>query len=220
MSLNVRNYSNKEMLLFPASIGDYLLKDHLAWFIDDVVEQLDLNCLYKKVPSVGSPSYHPKMMLKILFYGYANSNFSSRKIAKALETDIAFIFLSGMQKPDFRTISDFRKNNAEELPKLFVQIVRICKKLGLVGLGHISLDSTVIKANAYREKTCDREKVILEERAIEKKIKELLDLASATDGKEDMAFGADLRGDEIPEELHSQEKRLQKIREAKAKLEK
>ena len=71
MSLNVRDYNNKDKLLFPASIGDYLLKDHLAWFIYDVVEQLDLNRLYKKVPSVGNPSYHPKMMLKVLFYGYA-----------------------------------------------------------------------------------------------------------------------------------------------------
>jgi len=220
MSLNVRNYNNKDKMLFPAAIGDYLSKDHLAWFIDDVVEQLDLNGLYKKVSSVGNPSYHPKMMLKILFYGYATSNFSSRKIAKALESDIAFIFLSGMQKPDFRTISDFRKNNPEEISRFFIQIVRLCKKLGLVGLGHISLDSTVIKANAYRGKTCDREKLILEERAIEKKIKELLDEASTTDDKEDRIFGANLRGDEVPEELRSQEKRLQKLREAKADLEK
>jgi len=219
MSLNVRNYNNKEMLLFPASIGDYLSKDHLAWFIDDVVEQLDLNCLYKKVPSVGNPSYHPKMMLKILFYGYAASNFSSRKIAKALESDVAFIFLSGMQRPDFRTISDFRKNNTEEISRLFVQIVRLCHKLGLVGLGHISLDSTVIKANAYREKSCDREKLILEERALQKKIKELLDEASSTDEKEDETFGINSRGDEIPEELRSQEKRLEKLREAHARLE-
>ena len=109
MSLNVRNYNNKDKLLFPAAIGDYLSKDHLAWVIDNVVEQLDLSCLYKKVPSVGNPSYHPKMMLKILFYGYAVSTFSSRKIAKGTETDVAFIFLSGMQRPDFRTISDYEE---------------------------------------------------------------------------------------------------------------
>jgi len=219
MSLNVRNYNNKEMLLFPASIGDYLSKDHLAWVIDDVVEQLDLSCLYKKVASVGNPSYHPKMMLKILFYGYATSNFSSRKITKGLETDVAFIFLSGMQKPDFRTISDFRKNNTEEISHLFIQIVGLCRKLGLVGLGHISLDSTVIKANAYREKTYDREKLILEEKAVEKQIKELLDAAQATDNAEDKIFGVSSRGDEIPKELRSQEKRLEKLKEVKAKLE-
>lgn len=220
MSLNVRNYNNKDKLLFPSAIGDYLSRDHLAWIIDEVVEQLDLKCLYKKVPSVGNPSYHPKMMLKIVFYGYATSNFSSRKIAKGLETDVAFIFLSGMQKPDFRTISDFRKNNTGEISHLFVQIVRLCNQLGLVGLGHISLDSTVIKANAYRERTYDREKLILEEQAIEKKIKELLDSAQAIDDEEDRAFGVNARGDELPKELRSQEKRLEKIGEAKAKLEK
>jgi len=220
MSLNVRNYSNKEMLLFPASIGDYLSKDHLAWIIDDVVDQLDLRCLYAKVPSVGNPSYHPKMMLKILFYGYATSNFSSRKIARGTETDVAFIFLAGMQKPDFRTISDFRKNNIEELSCLFVQIVRLCKKLGLISLGHISLDSTMIKANASRERALDREELILEEQAINKKIKELLKTAQATDDREDEIFGPNLRGDEIPKESRSQKKRLEKIKEAKGKLEK
>lgn len=179
MSLNVRNYNNKEALLFPARIGDYLPKNHLALVIDDVVDSLNLSCLYGKVSAVGNPSYHPKMMLKVLFYGYATSAFSSRKIAKGLETDVAFIFLSGMQKPDFRTISDFRKNNLEELPKLFIQIVRLSKKLGLVGLDHISLDSTVIKANATRETTYDREKLTLEEQAINKRIKELLANAQA-----------------------------------------
>lgn len=220
MSLNVRSYNNKDKLLFPAAIGDYLSKDHLAWVIDDVVEQLDLNCLYKKVSYVGNPSYHPKMMLKILFYGYATSAFSSRKIQKGLETDVAFIFLSGMQKPDFRTISDFRKNNLEEISNLFIQIIRLCKKLGLVGLGHISLDSTMIKANASREKALDREELILEEQAINNKIKELLDSAQRVDDEEDKLFGKDKRGDEIPKELRSSQKRLEKIKEAKKELEK
>jgi len=219
MSLNVRNYTNKEALLFPARIGDYLPENHLALVIDDVVDSLDLSCLYAKVSSVGNPSYHPKMMLKVLFYGYATLAFSSRKIAKKLDTDIAFIFLSGMQKPDFRTISDFRKNNVKELPEIFVQIVKLCKNLGLVGLGHISIDSTITKANASREATYDREKLNLEEQATLKKIKELLDAAQHIDNEEDIKFGASLRGDEIPKELHSHEKRLQKIKEAKQKLE-
>lgn len=219
MSLNVRNYNNKQMLLFPALIGDYLSRDHLAWIIDDVVDELDLRCLYKKILSVGNPSYHPKMMLKVLFYGYATSTFSSRKIAKELETDVAFIFLSGMQKPDFRTISDFRKNSSKELSRLFIQIVRLCKKLGLVELGHIALDSTVIKASAHRDKNYDNQRLLREEEAISKKIKELIDSAQSTDEEEDKIFGPDLRGDEIPKELRSQQKRLEKIKEAKKKLE-
>lgn len=207
------------MLLFPASIGDYLPKDHLAWIIDEVVEQLDLNCLYKKVSCVGNPSYHPKMMLKILFYGYATSNFSSRKITKGLESDVAFIFLSGMQKPDFRTVSDFRKNNADELPKLFIQIVRLCHKLGLVDLGHISLDSTVIKANANRKKFRDKDEFSEEEQLVRERMQELLNTAQAIDDEEDKIFEPDRRGDELPEELRDPKIRLEKIKEAKKKLE-
>jgi hypothetical protein len=125
-----------------------------------------------------------------------------------------------MQKPDFRTISDFRKNNLEELSSLFAQIVKLCKKLDLVELGHISLDSTAIKANASKDNTYDEERLILEEQAINKKIKELLNSAQATDDEEDRIFGSNRRGDEIPEELRSQEKRLQKLKEAKRLLQK
>ena len=123
MQLNVRSYNNKEMLLFPACIGDYISKDHIARIIDEVIDELNLNCLYDKVSSVGNPCYHPRMMLKIIFYAYTQKVFSSRNIDQKLETDVAFIFLSGMQKPDFRTTSDFRKNNLNEISNLFVQIV-------------------------------------------------------------------------------------------------
>jgi len=215
MTLNARNYNNKEMLLFPASIGDYLPKDHLAWVIDEVIEQLNLNCLYKKVSMVGNPSYHPKMMLKILFYGYATSRFSSRKIAQSLESDVAFIFLSGMQKPDFRTISNFRKNNTKELAEIFVQIVRLARKIGLIELGHISLDSTVIKASAHRDNFYDKEQLNEEER----KIKGILSAAKELDDKEDKIYGLKLRGDELPKELQTPLKRLKKIQEAKKNLE-
>lgn len=218
MSLNVRNYNNKAMLLFPASIGDYLSKDHLAWIIDDVVDELNLSCLYDKVSSVGNPSYHPKMMLKILFYSYTQKTFSSRKIAKRLETDVAFIFLSGMQKPDFRTISDFRKNSLREISELFVQIVRLCKKLGLIDLGHISLDSTVIKANASKEQFYTKDRLDQEEELIKQKIHELLKNAQDIDDYEDQKFGPDKRGDEIPEEIRNHKRRLEKIRLAKKVL--
>lgn len=219
MSLNVRNYNNKEMLLFPASIGDYLSKGHLAWIIDDVVDELDLNCLYDKLPSVGNPSYHPRMMLKILFYGYTQKTFSSRKIAKKLETDVAFIFLSGMQKPDFRTISDFRKNNLKEVSEIFVQIVRLCKKLNMVDLGHISLDSTVIKANASKEQYYTKDRLDQEELAIKRRIDELLKNAQDSDDYEDEEFGPDNRGDEIPKEIRDHKRRLEKLKLAKQLLE-
>ncbi len=218
MSLNARNYNNKEMLLFPATIGDYLPKDHIAWVIDEVVDHLDLRCLYAKVPSVGNPSYHPKMMLKILFYGYATSAFSSRRIKKELESDVAFIFLSGMQKPDFRTISDFRKNNLQELAEIFVQIVRLCRELGLVELGHIALDSTVIKASANRDQFYDNERLAEEEQKIQARIQGLLATAQKVDAQEDKLYGHDACGDELPKKLQSPQERLKKIQEAQRKL--
>ena len=207
------------MLLFPASIGDYLSKDHLAWIVDEVVDELDLSCLYNKVSFVGNPSYHPKMMLKILFYGYTQKTFSSRKIAKRLETDIAFIFLSGMQKPDFRTISDFRKNNLDEICQLFIQIVRLCKKLKMVELGHISIDATTMKANASKEQFYSKDKLDQEEQAIKQRIDELLKHAQDIDDYEDQKFGPDKRGDELPNELRDRKKRLEKLRVAKKALE-
>src|SRR3989338_509152 len=148
MELNVREYDNTQTLLFPPCVGDYLPATHLAWIVNEVVEKLDLSCLFNKISFEGNPAYHPAMMLKTLFYGYATKTFSSRKIASKLESDIAFIFLAGMQRPNFRTISDFRKNNLDEIKELFVQIVQLCHRLGMIKLGHISLDSTVIKANA------------------------------------------------------------------------
>ncbi|MBL7196523.1 MAG: IS1182 family transposase [Candidatus Omnitrophica bacterium] len=217
--MQLNDYNNKEMLLFPASIGDYLSKDHLAWIIDEVVDELSLSYLYDKVSSVGNPSYHPKMMLKILFYGYTQRTFSARKIAKKLETDIAFIFLSGMQKPDFRTIADFRKNNLNEISRLFVRIVRLCKKLNMVELGHISLDSTVIKANASKEQFYTKDRLDQEEQAIKQKIDEFLKKAQDIDDYEDRKFGPDKRGDEIPRELRDRKKRLEKLRAAKKALE-
>ena len=116
--------------------------------VNDVVKELDLSCLYKKVSAEGNPPYHPAMMLKVLFYAYATGIFSSRKIAKSVKEHIPFIFLAAWQKPDFRTISDFRKNNLKELGILFAQVAMICRQLGMIKLGHVSIDGTKIKANA------------------------------------------------------------------------
>lgn len=218
MSLNVRNYNNKELLLFPACIGDYLSKDHLAWIIDDVVGQLDLSCIYDKISHVGNASYHPRMMLKLLFYAYTQKTFASRKIGQKVETDIAFIFLSGMQKPDFRTISDFRKNNVKEISELFVQIVRLCKKLNMIELGHISLDSTAIQANASKEQFYSKDRLNKEELAIKQKIDDMLNKAQDIDESEDDQFGHDNRGDKIPQDIRDHKSRLEKLQIAKELL--
>ncbi len=156
---NVRPYNQDQMQLFPPSVQSLIESDALCMVVNDVVKTLDLSCLYEKLSTEGNPAYHPAMMLKIYFYAYARGVFSSRRIAQALKENIAFIFLAAWQKPNFRTISDFRKNNLKELGLLFAQIVQLCRQLGMVKLGHIAIDGTKIKANASEANTYDRERI-------------------------------------------------------------
>ena len=208
---NLRPYNQDQMALFPPSVQSLIESDDLCMVINDVVKTLDLSCLYKKISTEGNPAYHPAMMLKIYFYAYAKGIFSSRKIAQALKENIAFIFLAAWQKPDFRTINDFRKNNLKELDILFCQIVLLCKQLGMVKLGHVAMDGTKIKANASDANTYDRDR-------IEKEIKRWLEQAEAIDQQEDALYDPDKTGDEIPEEIRDPEKRIQKLKELKKKL--
>jgi transposase len=208
---NLRPYCQSQRLLFPPNLREVIAEDDLCMVVDEVVNSLDLSCLYAKVPSEGNLSYHPKMMLKILVYGYANGIFSSRKIAKALGENVAFIYLAAWQRPDFRTINNFRKNNLSELDHLFVQIVRICQKLKMVKLGHVSIDSSRFKANAADRRSYDRKR-------IEREIKRLLDQAEDADQKEDALFGPDNSGDELPEEIRDRKRRIEKLKEIKKQL--
>jgi len=208
---NVRPYSQSQRLLFPPNLREVIAEDDLCMVIDEVVNFLDLSVLYAKVPSEGNLSYHPKMMLKIVVYAYANGIFSSRKIAKALGENVAFIYLAAWQRPDFRTINNFRKNNLSELDDLFVQIVRICQKLKMVKLGHISIDSSRFKANAADRRSYDRKR-------IEREVKRLLDQAEKIDQKEDALFGAENSGDELPKEIRDRNRRIEKLKEIKKKL--
>src|SRR3972149_1910784 len=217
--LNVRAYNNKELLLFPASVGDYLPKGHLAHVVDEAVEELDLNCLYKKIAPVGNQAYHPALMVKIWFYGYATRTYSSRKIEEKLNTDVAFIYLAGMQKPDFRTISDFRKNNIEQLKELFIKIVQLCHRLGMIKLGEIALDSKVMKANASIDRTYTEKELIKEQEVIKQAIKEYLERSSQVDEQEDEIYGLDKRGNELPKDIQDKQERIKKMKEILKQLE-
>jgi len=209
--MNTYPYSQKQQLLFPPNIKDKLADDHLAVIINDIVESLDLSSFYQKVPLEGRPSYHPGMMLKVLIYAYATGTFSSRKIARVLHESIPYIYLSGWQTPDFRTISEFRKNNLEEFKALFKQVVELCIRLNMVKLGHIAIDGTKIKASASDSKTYDKKRI---EKEIEKLIKE----AKSTDDKENTLYGADYSGDEIPKDIRQQKDRIKKLQELKEKI--
>lgn len=220
MSKTFRPYEPGQMFLMPALLQDWLPKEHLVYFVSDVVDHLDLVAIRSRYDEErGYPPYHPAMMVKVLLYAYCIGVPSSRKIAKRLEEDIGFRVLAANNTPDFRTISDFRKDHLKALAALFLQVLRLCQKAGLVKVGHVSLDGTKIKANASKHKAMSYKRMREEEARLEAEIAELLKKAEAEDAEEDRRYGRDKRGDELPPELAFREGRLAKIREAKAALE-
>lgn len=216
-----RPYDPDQMLLLPPSLKEWLPAGHLVYFVADLVENLDLNDILSAYggPARGTVPYDPRMLTAILIYGYCTGVFSSRKMARKLEEDVPFRVLAANQRPDFRTISDFRKAHLGELTGLFVQVLRMCSAAGLVKLGHVALDGTKIKANASKHKAMSYERMNKEEARLKQEVEALLRQADRVDEEEDAEYGADRRGDELPEELTFREGRLKKIREAKETLE-
>ena len=221
MSKTFRPYEPNQDFLMPASIREWLPTDHLAYFISDIVDQLDLSAIMKRyaIEERGYPPYHPAMMVKVLLYAYCVGVPSSRKIEKRLCEDIAFRVLAANNTPDFRTLSDFRKDHLKALAGLFLQVLKLCQKAGLVKLGHVALDGTKIKANASKHKAMSYKRMKEEEACLKTEVAELMQKAEAVDEEEDSRYGKDKKGDELPKELSFREGRLKKIREAKAALE-
>ena len=221
MSKQYRPYEPDQRLLLPPNLDEWLPEDHMARFVRDVVGELDLGEItrYYEREDRGFPPYHPRMMTQVLFYAYVVGVPSSRKIERKLQEDVAFRFLAAGNQPDFRTVAEFRRRHLAALSKLFVQVLRLCQEAGLVKLGHVSLDSTKVKANASKHKAMSYERMVKSEAELEKEIRELLQNAQETDDQEDRQYGTDKRGDELPEELSRRVSRLDKIREAKAALE-
>ena len=221
MSKAFRPYEPEQMLLMPVALQEWLPSGHLAYFVSDVVDHLDLSAIMKRYQDEerGYPPYHPRMMVKVLIYAYCVGVPSSRKIEKRLEEDIAFRVLSANNRPDFRTISDFRKDHLKALAALFLQVLKLCQRSGLVRLGHVSLDGTKMKANASKHKAMSYKRMKEEEARLGAEVKELLKRAEAVDAEEDQRYGKNKRGDELPEELAFRESRLKKIREAREALE-
>ena len=214
-------YEPDQQLLLPAALQEWLPDDHLAYFISDVVDQLDMSKVTARYERErrGGPPYHPRMMVKVLLYGYCVGVASSRRIAQRLHEDIAFRVLAANNTPDFRTISDFRKDNVDALSGLFVQVLALCQQAGLVKLGHVPLDGTKVKANASKHKAMSYQRMKEKAAQLAAEVAELLRQAQAADDEEDRRYGKDKRGDELPQELAFREGRLEKIREAMAALE-
>ena len=221
MSKTYRPYDPDQQLLLPAALQEWLPDDHLAYFISDVVDQLDLSSITARYEGErrGGPPYHPRMMVKVLIYGYCVGVASSRRIAQRLHEDIAFRVLAANNTPDFRTISDFRKDHLGALAGLFLQVLAFCQRAGLVKLGHVALDGTKVRANASRHKAMSYRRMKEKEEQLAAEVAELLRRAQEVDDEEDRRYGKDKRGDELPEELAFREGRLEKIREAMAALE-
>jgi transposase len=221
MAKTYRPYVPEQDLLLPPSLREWLPEDHLAFFVSDLIDQLDLTAITNVYEDEerGYPPYHPVMLTKVLVYAYCIGVFSSRKIQRRLIEDVAFRVLAAGNQPDFRTIADFRKTHLPALRGFFEQVLRLARELGAPRVGRVALDGSKIKANASKHKAMSYGRMREKQRQLRDEVKDLLAQAEAADAAEDAAFGAERRGDELPAELQRRESRLKRIREAKRALE-
>jgi transposase len=222
MTRMFRPYSLEQRLLLPPDLRDWLPEGHVALFVSDVVDELDLSAMvatYEQGDGRGQPPYHPAMMVKLLLYAYCMGKPSSRKIERATYEEVPFRVLAGDQHPDHDSLAAFRKRHLEALAGLFVQVLRLCQEAGLVTLGHVALDGTKVKANASKHKAMSYDRMGAAEQQLEAQIRALLEQAAQADAAEDAEYGPGHRGEDLPAELARRESRLARIRAAKAALE-
>ena len=220
MSKEFRPWKIDEAQLLPPSVQDYVPRDHISQLIVSLVrESLDLSAIIGSYRSgLGQPPFDPRMMTALLLHGYASGVYSSRRIARAAVERVDFMMIVAGDPPDFRTISEFRRRHLKALAELFVQVLKLAEKAGLVKLGHVALDGTRIKANASKHKAMSYDRMKKREAELEAEVDRWLKAAEAADAEEDKLYG-DKRGDEMPDWVADKQKRLAKIRDAKAALE-
>lgn len=197
-----------------------MAEDHLAYFISETVDRLDVSVFYRYYEGDGRRNcpFDPRMMVKVLLYGYATGVRSSRKIAKKLHEDVAFRVLAAGNFPAHRTIAEFRQRHLKEFEELFVQVVQLAQEIGLLKLGTLALDGSKVKANASKRKAMSYGRMKKEERRVREEIGKLLEQAAVVDAEEDRLYGEEARGDELPEELRRREDRLAQIEAAQRRL--
>jgi len=220
MSKEFRVWKIDDVHLLPASVQDYVSEDHVSRLIVSLVrESLDLSAIIGSYPSgLGQPPFDPRLMTALLLHGYARGLYSSRLIAQAAVERTDFMMIAAGDPPDFRTISGFRRRHLKALAALFVQVLRLAEKAGLVKLGHVALDGTKVKANASKHKAMSYERMKKREAELKAEVDGWLEAAEAADREEDERYG-ERRGDELPDWVADKQKRLEKIRQAKAELE-
>jgi transposase len=212
----------EQPFLLPPSLQDWLPESHLARFVAELTDGLDLSKIYGfygRRDGRGKAAYHPVMMVRLLLYGYCVGVMSSRRMERASYEDVAFRYLCADQHPDHDTIAAFRQQHLPVLAQLFTQVLQLCDKAGLVKLGHVAIDGTKLQANASKHKAMSYERMEEKEKQLKAEVEKLLAQAAETDAAEDQLYGKGKRGDELPAELARRESRLKKIAEAKAALE-
>lgn len=222
MAKRYRVYEPDQLFLMPPSLQEWLPEDHLAYFVSDLIDDLDLSeieAVYEDEER-GQPPYHPHMMVKVLIYAYCSGVFASRRIEKRLVEDVAFRVLAAGNTPDFRTLSDFRKIHGKAVEGLFEQVLHLARKAGAMKLGRVAIDGSKVKANASKHKAMSYGRMKEKERELREEVQRLLSEADRQDQAEDRRYGKDQTGEELPEELRRRESRLERIRQAKRALEK
>ena len=217
-----RPWNPEQTLLLPPSPVEWLPEQHLVFFLLDLVAELDLSAIvavYEQRDPRGVKAYDPRMMVVLMLYAYCVGIPSSRRIERACWEDAAFRVLTGNQQPDHSRISDFRRVHLDSLTGLFVQVLRLCQKAGLMSLAMVALDGTKIKANASKHKAMSHERMLKAEAQLEAEIAALLRKAELIDAQEDKRYGKGKRGDELPKELQRRQDRIQVLRKARAELE-
>ncbi|MEO8975374.1 MAG: IS1182 family transposase, partial [Casimicrobiaceae bacterium] len=216
MNMSYVPYVPEQPFLLPPSLLEWLPQGHLAYFISDTVDALDLSAFHARYANGGprNQPFHPAMMVKVLVYGYATGVFSSRKLARKLHEDVAFRVLAAGNFPAHRTLSDFRAFHLKELADLFVQVVKLARECGLVKLGTIAVDGTKVKANASRHKAMSYKRMLQAEAELKEQIAALLERAKVADAAERNEPELD-----VPAEIERRENRLAIIGAAKARLE-
>jgi transposase len=223
VSKQYRSWTPEQSYLLPPSPMEWLPAGHLAYFVLEIVQELDLAAIeaaiHEKDPR-GERPYSPRMMTALILYSYCAGVFSSRKIERATHEDVASRVIGGGAHPHFTSINRFRLGHRKALAGLFVQVLMLCKRSGLKTVGHVALDGSKVQANASKHKAMSYGRMKDEEKRLAAEIEALLHRADEVDAMEDAQYGADKSGDEIPEELKHRESRLRRIREVKAELEK
>ena len=222
MPKSFRPWQPEQTTLLPPSPSDWLSDDHQVYFLLDLVDELDLSAILIPAQSKdprGEKGFDPRMMTLLLLYAYCVGIVSSRKIERACYEDLAFRVLTGNQQPDHSRISEFRRRNLDALSDLFVQILRLCQKAGMVSLGHVALDGTKVQANASKHMAMSHERMLKAEKQLEKEINALMRKAEILDAQEDRRYGKSNRGSDLPDELRRRQDRLARIRQARKEIE-